>query len=226
MLYQTLTQSAKFHNDLQDLLDEISGLAGRSIICGDINCPSMAISGMLDQRLVDILIMNVCRQHVSEPTHRYCGLLDLLITSNRSSVIIPLPTNTELSVSDHFVVQSVLNLSWSRPSTVKFCCRNFKSLNISFAARYWQVASVLCVFPKTTMNEFVVQLRDDVVAISDKLAQLKQITTRRGSRTNSQVEAVAPTAGCLKRRSILRVTEEWSATTDIQRLNWIILSTE
>jgi hypothetical protein len=79
-LYQRVTRSATSYTKLQDLFDEVSELPGCSIICGDFNSPSAAVSGMLDQQLVDILTMNDCRQHVSEPTHRYGGLLDLLIT--------------------------------------------------------------------------------------------------------------------------------------------------
>jgi len=150
--HQPSTRSTKFYTELQDLLDEISGLPGRSIICGDFNCPSVAISSMWDQRLIDIVIMNDCWQHVSDPTHRYSGLLDLLNTSNLSSVITSLPTLTDHPVvSDKFVVQSMLNVSWSRPSTVKFCHRNFISLNISQFRRAL-LASSVCIIPMTTTN--------------------------------------------------------------------------
>ena len=129
-LYQPTTRSTDFYVELQDLLDEVSSLPGRSIICGDFNCLSLAASGLLDQDLVDILAMNDCQQHVGESTHRYGGLLDLLITTNNSSIITLTPTVNDLGVSDHFVVQSTLNISWNRPSVVKLQRRNLKSLNV------------------------------------------------------------------------------------------------
>jgi len=75
-MYQTITWSAAFYTELKDLLDEVNGLPGCSTICGDSNNPSSAVSWMLDQQLMDIITMNDCRQHVSEPTHRYGDLLD------------------------------------------------------------------------------------------------------------------------------------------------------
>jgi len=55
------------------MLDEISVLPCRSIIGGDFHCPSVTVSDMLDQRLIDIIIMNDCRQHVSDEPTRQCG---------------------------------------------------------------------------------------------------------------------------------------------------------
>lgn len=201
-LYQPVTRSAAFYTELQDLLDEVNGLPGCSIICGDFNSPSAAVSGMLDQQLLDIFAMNDCRQHVSEPTHRYGGLLDLLITSIGSSIIRSIPTVNDLGVSDHFVVYSRLNMSWSRPSTVKFWRRNFKSLNISLF-RSKLLASSIFMCPKTNTNDFTVQLRDDVMAILDELAPSKLVTKRQGSHSDSWLSKEAVNARC-HRRSLER----------------------
>ena len=201
-LYQPVTRSAAFYTELQDLLDEVNGLPGCSIICGDFNSPSAAVSGMLDQQLLDMLTMNDCRQHVSKPTHRYGGLLDLLITSIGSSIIRSIPTVNDLGVSDHFVVYSRPKRSWSRPSTVKFWRRNFKSLNISLF-RSKLLASSIFMCPKTTTNDFMVQLRDDVMAILDKLAPSKLVTKRQDSHSDSWLSKEAVNARC-HRRSLER----------------------
>jgi hypothetical protein len=210
-LYQPVTRSAAFYTELQDLLDEVSGLPGCSIICSDL---STAVSGMLDQQLTDILTMNDCRQHVSEPTHRYGGLLDLLITQIGSSIIRSIPTVNDLGVSDHFVVYSRLNMSWSRPSTVKIWRRNFKNLNISYA-------SSIFMCPETTTNDFTVQLRDDVMAILDELAPSKLVTKRQGSHRPTAI------AGCPKKRSMPGAIEEvWNAVAAVRRPNQIESPTE
>ena len=93
-------------------------------------------------------------------------------------------------------------MSWSRPSTVKFWRRNFKSLNISlFHSKL--LASSIFMCPKTTTNDFTVQLRDDVMAILDELAPSKLVTKRQGSHSDSWLSKEAVNARC-HRRSLER----------------------
>jgi len=105
----------------------------------------------------------------------------------RSSIITSIPTVNDIGVSDHFVVQSQLNMSWSHLSTVKFWRCNFNSLNIShFLSKL--LASIIYVRPKTTANDFAVQLRDDVKAILDELAPPTLVTKRQGSHSHSRLK--------------------------------------
>jgi len=94
---------------------------------------------MLSQRLIDILIMNDSRQHVSEPTHR---IVDYI--GHQSSVIISLPTITDLGVSDHFVVQPVMNAAGvAHPllSSVAVISKAATLVRVSQAARLTNVAA-------------------------------------------------------------------------------------
>ena len=124
-----MTRSIAFYSELRDLLAEIDGLPGKSIICGDFNSPSLSSPGLLDHHLVDILAEHNMQQHVSEPTHRYGGLLDLLITPVSSSILKSTPPVQNLSVSDHSVAQAVLDVSIARPASVEFHYRKFKDID-------------------------------------------------------------------------------------------------
>jgi hypothetical protein len=141
-LYQPLTRSTTFYSELHDLLDEVDSLPGRSIICGDFNSPSLLFPGHLDQHLIDTLNGHSRRQHVSEPTHRYGSLLDLLITQVSSSVLTTTPSVQDLGVSDHFVVQAVLNVGITRPATTEFHYRKFKNIDTSQFCSKIQASSI------------------------------------------------------------------------------------
>jgi len=134
-LYQPTTRSAVFYAELQDLLDEVSNLPGHSVICGDFNSPSSISHGSLDQRIIDLLAMNEHQQHVSQSTHRYGGLLDLLITPIGSSIIKSAPTVKDLGVSDHLFkpfcrsAGLVLLLLSFNVGTIKGSLRIFSAVN-------------------------------------------------------------------------------------------------
>jgi hypothetical protein len=198
-LYQPSTRSTAFYSELQDLLDEIDGLPGRSIICGDFNSPSSLSSGVLDQQLIDILAGHIMEQHVSEPTHRHGGLLNLLITPVSSSVIKSTPSVQDLRVSDHSVVHVVLNASITRPAPAKFHYRKFKDIDTTQFQNRIQASSIWWC-PKTTTNEYAVQLRDDFIAVLDALAPLKCVTKRRSQHTNSWLSKAAIDARRNRRR--------------------------
>jgi hypothetical protein len=122
-----------------------------------------------------------------------------LITSNNSSITTSAPTVNDLGVSDHFVVLSALNISWNQPSIVKFQRCNLKSLNVSeFLSEL--LASSICLCPKSTTNEFAVQLRDDVTTILDKLVPLKHVTKRHSSHTSSWLFKEAVDTRCKRRQ--------------------------
>ena len=124
------------------------------------------------------------QQHVSEPTHRYGGLLNLLITLVSSSILKSTPPVQNLGVSDHSVVQAVLNVSIARSASLKFHYRKFKDID---STQVWSTiqASSIWRCPKATTNEYAVQLRDDVIAVLDELAPLKCVTKRRSQHTKS-----------------------------------------
>ena len=189
-LYQPSTRSTAFYSELPDLLDEIDSLHGKTIICGDFNCPSLLCQGILDQHLTDILAGHNLQQHVSEPTHRYGGLLDLMITPVNSSVLKSAPSIQDLGVSDHSVVNAVLNVSITRPALVKYQYRKFQDIDINQFMSKLQTSSIW-LRPKATTNEYAVQLRDDVTAVLDELAPLKHVTKRRSQHTNSWLSKIA-----------------------------------
>jgi hypothetical protein len=86
-------------------------------------------------------------------------------------------------------------MSWSRPSTVEFWHRNFKRLNIClFCSKL--LASSIFMCPKTTTNDFTVQLPDDVMAILDELAPAKLVNKRQGSHSDSWLSKEAVNAQC------------------------------
>jgi hypothetical protein len=95
-LYQPSTRSTAFYSELHDLLDEIDGLPGRSIICRGFDSPSSLSSRVLDQHLIDILAGHNMEQRVSELTHRHGGPIDLLITPVSLSVIKSTPSVQDL----------------------------------------------------------------------------------------------------------------------------------
>ena len=123
-----------------------------------------------------------CQQHVDKPTHRYDGLLDLIISPIGSKLVDEVKVR-DMGVSDHWVLSTTLNASWTKPPCrVTYSRRNYNSIDAD-VFRHELLASIAYVQPRPTTNEFAVQLRDDVVAILDKLAPLKSVTKRCGKQT-------------------------------------------
>ena len=181
-LYQA-PRSAGFYDHLHNLLDEVNSLPGKTVICGDFNAPSPVTRGAVDQQLVDILTDYNCQQHVEEPTHRYGGLLDLIISPVEMQQIVNSVQVRDLGVSDHCVVSAVLNVNCVRSQNcITYSRRNYNWLDVDVFRRELLSCSA-SIQPKSTSNEFAVQLRDDVIVILDRLVPSKSVTKRRGKLT-------------------------------------------
>jgi len=121
-----------------------------------------------------------------------------LITPVSSSIIKSTSLVQDLGVSDHSVVQAVLNVRISRPPTsIKFLCRKYKDINsIQFLSKSSKTASSIWLYPKATTNEYVVQLWDNVIDVLNELAPLK----RRSHHTKSWLSRDAIDARRNRRR--------------------------
>jgi len=191
-------QSAAFHEQLSDLLDEVSTLPGRLLLCGDFNCPSTSAPGSIDKSLTNLLVSYNLHQHVTSIT-RSTGLLDLLITSATDSSLMENVTVRDLGISDHYVITATVKASWQNSSCVTYTRRNCREIDLqTFKRKLLQ--SGVCINPKSTANEFAIQLRDDVIKVLDEIAPLKKVTKRRGKRTADWLSTEAKDARRARRR--------------------------
>ena len=71
-------KSTGFFGEFESLLNEIMDLPGKLLLCGDFNCRSHVTNVDIASQLKDILIKHDLVQHVTSPTHRLGGLLDLI----------------------------------------------------------------------------------------------------------------------------------------------------
>lgn len=75
-----------------------------------------------------------------------------------------------------------MNVGADKPVVRSFRYRNFAKLNFDLFG-HELLASDVCTNPKSTANEFALQLRDEVTRILDKLAPSKLVTRRFSKRT-------------------------------------------
>jgi len=175
-------KSTEFFGEFENLLNEIMDLPGKLLLCGDFNCRSYVTNVNIASQLKDILIEHDLVQHVTSPTHRLGGLLDLFITLNSESSLINAIDVRDMGFSDHCLVIATLRLQVPRIICSTSLRRNFRHLDEDRFRRLILASSVY-ENPKSNTNDFANQIIDDLVKVLDELVPLKKSTRRCGKQT-------------------------------------------
>ena len=78
--------SSTFLKEFSKLLDEITSLPGILVITGDFNIHMESLDNKYTLELAEMFEQYSLNRLVTKPTHKNGGLIDLVITSNNSSV--------------------------------------------------------------------------------------------------------------------------------------------
>ena len=105
-----------FFDELSDLLDHLSVLDVKFILCGDFNCPEVITGPTLDDRLMDVVTRYNSIQHVNVPTHRDGNLLDLVLTLNSEANFISLQSVCSTCFSDHHLLCCEIGINRPLPT--------------------------------------------------------------------------------------------------------------
>ena len=174
-------KSTKFFSELDNLLEELVTLPGHLLICGDFNSRSNNNNVDIVVQLKTSLIEHDLLQHITSPTHRLGGLLDLFITPVDQSSLVKDIDIRDMGFSDHFLIIASLNVHVAWPSCSTSMRRNFRRRIDENIFRQRILASSVFVNPKLNTNDFTNQLIDDLVTVLDELAPYKKSTRRCGS---------------------------------------------
>jgi endonuclease/exonuclease/phosphatase (EEP) superfamily protein YafD len=103
-------KSTEFFSELDNLLEELVTLPGHLLICGDFNSRSNNNNVDIAVQLKTSLIEHDLLQHITSPTHRLGGLLDLFITPVDQSSLVKDIDIRDMGFSDHFLIIASLNV--------------------------------------------------------------------------------------------------------------------
>jgi Reverse transcriptase (RNA-dependent DNA polymerase) len=168
-----------FFNDFANLLDMIELYPDETMVCGDFNCPGTD-KLTIDKRLQQLIVDHNLQQHVSVSTRKREGnILDLVISRQSRSAAILHDTIivSEVGFSDHNLVEFRINMSTPRSTVESFSFRNIKLLDTT---QFMNIIRRSTVFnnPPTAIDDYVEQLKSDVVSALDQVAPLKHGTKR------------------------------------------------
>ena len=195
------TDINRFLDELSDVLDEIGSLGGHPVILGDFNCPGDAPT-KLDDRLEAWLSCYDMSVSSGGPTHLNFdgGLsrLDLIAESGHPRKLSN-PSQVLTGFSDHRLLTSTLGCTRPTSPVVTYSYRDIRRLDIS-AFRHAFRSSISVVSPSDDPDIIARQLDEDLVAVLDRLAPLRNRTRRCGKPENRWMSDAVVTAKKNRRR--------------------------
>ena len=171
--------SAQFFHDFNDLLEHFSVSSGRLLIMGDfnfhVNEPSR---DRLAAKFLGFLDSYNLAQHVTEPTHKRKGTLDLIITRANEDTVLNCKVE-DPDLSDHFVVHCVLTLDKPTARRVEKTYPKLRSVDME---ALWRDLTSLPVFasPATNVTDLLAQYQNDLDGLLEIHAPLKRGLPRHG----------------------------------------------
>ncbi|XP_072046604.1 uncharacterized protein [Amphiura filiformis] len=160
-----------FLKDFDSLLDEVSSLANKVLIFGDLNIHVNRPAKPEVCKFMNSLCTNGFNQHVTKPTHKLGNTLDLIISRvNDVNIIVDWDVKIP-PMSDHFIVTCKLDyIKPDLPKTYR-TLRNFRDFdNQVFAG---DLASSLSKLPHSdNVNNIVSSFSEICTNLLDKYAPL------------------------------------------------------
>jgi len=168
------------------LCDRLSG--EESIICGDLNCPGTE-STLVDHRLSEVIRDHGLFQFVKGTTRRF-GTKDLggnvlnVVIGRQNSLIQDGIKITEVGYSHHNLVSFHLATPTTKPAVCSHTYRDLKNFdNHKFQKILLTTSSVNN--PSMDVNEYLSQLKANVVSALDQVAPWKSSTNRVSPRSSA-----------------------------------------
>ena len=145
--------SAQFFHDFNDLLEHFSFSSGSLLIMGDfnfhVNEPSR---DRLAAKFLDFLDSYNLAQHVTEPTHKRKGTLDLIITRANEDTVLNCKVE-DPDLSDHYAVHCKLTLDKPTPRRVEKTYRKLRSVDMEALRRDLTTLTVF-TSPATNVTDY------------------------------------------------------------------------
>ena len=162
--------SSTFLKEFSKLLDEITSLPGILVITGDFNIHMESLDNKYTIELADMFELN---QLVTKPTHQNGGLIDLVITSDNSSVQ-DISIHEDGVGSDHHPIRFKVACQLHSNINVKeIRIRNFSKLNLNKIKEDF-IRSPILSRPSGDANRMVQSYQDVLTEIMDKHCPIKK----------------------------------------------------
>ena len=148
---------------------------------GDFNTPNCL---HLDNPLNILLREHGLTQHINFPTHRLGNTLDLVITPDSLSHLIPDPVS-KIFESNHFLISCRFNLVRPHLSPHRVTSRSFRNLNLAgFGKDVNFISDLLINSPISKVDDFVSSMDKLFFSLMDSHAPLRSHTFRPSFRYN------------------------------------------
>lgn len=146
----------RFFSEFSSFLEELTVTSYQFLLCGDFNFHVDDNGNANAKQFHDPLFSADLKQHVNGPTHRLGHTLDLLITREMDTLILPDP------LSDHQVVVCFIHLP--RPPATRITVTRRKTRDIDLDAFQKDICSV---FSKVSVDDL-----DGVITVFDDTLRL------------------------------------------------------
>jgi hypothetical protein len=170
--------STIFHSEITSLMNIVCVKSGNLVLIGDINVHFDNRDHPDTKKMLQLLSLHSCQQHVSEPTHKNGHTIDWVVTRESENCVQNVLVK-DLQMSDHYLV--TVNLSATKPSpiTVSTPCRNIKKIDES-AFRQDLEQSRLITSPPSDCEDLADLYNAELTRLLDKHApeKLKSIHQR------------------------------------------------
>ena len=165
--------SAQFFHDFNDVLEHFSFSSGRLWIMGDFNFHVNEPShDRLAAKFLDFLDSYNLAQHVTEPTHKRKGTLDLIITRANEDTVLNCKVE-DPDLSDHYAVHCKLTLDKPTPRRVEKTYRKLRSVDMEALRRDLTTLPVF-TSPATNVTDFLAQYQNNLDGLLEIHAPLKR----------------------------------------------------
>ena len=125
----------QFNSELSDLIDSIILEKDKLILAGDFNIHIDDTSNSDARLFTSTLESYGLDQHVVGPTHEKGHTLDLLISRSDDNLLRDISIDSALSISDHFWINSDLNIAKPPLPTKDICYRKIKNIDANLLSQ-------------------------------------------------------------------------------------------
>ncbi len=152
-------------SDFSGLLERVAVEPGQLILLGDFNIHVDSPSDAQTKMFCDLLDSHNMRQHVSGPTHKSGHTLDLVLTKESCNILHTIRVADE-GISDHSVINCVLDLSKPTPVRKVLSYRKTRNINIeAFSSDLAESDMFDLVFEAESLDEKVSALEGALESI-------------------------------------------------------------
>ena len=163
--------ASDFLEEFDEFVTNISSLTSRVLILGDFNIHVDKPDHPMVKKFNACLASSGLLQHIHEPTHRSGHTLDLVISRCDEQLIRKCEVKI-YSVSDHYMINCVLNQEKSMTLNSVSTCRNFQRMDHN--AFKLDLASKICEIQSSESSvELLTSFDSAIISVLDKHAPIK-----------------------------------------------------